>query len=68
MRIVSKIALAAAVALAMALASASSPAQARSYVWRSHHHGWHHRHHRHHGYARATSDYYHRSRMLVGTR
>ncbi|HEX4557184.1 MAG TPA: hypothetical protein VH249_24550 [Xanthobacteraceae bacterium] len=66
MRIASKIALAAAVASALALASVASPAQAHRYGWRAHsHHGWHHRHY---GYARATSDYYHRSRQLVGTR
>ena len=30
--------------------------------------GWHRHHGWHRGYARAVSDYYHRSRQLVGTR
>jgi Spy/CpxP family protein refolding chaperone len=65
MRIPLKLALAAAVASGMALASMPSSALAHGYGWRGHHHGWHHRHY---GYAPAVSDYYHRSRMLVGTR
>jgi hypothetical protein len=66
MRIASKIALAAAAVSALALVSVASPALAHGYGWRTHHHhGWHHRHH---GYAPAVSDYYHRSRQLVGTR
>jgi hypothetical protein len=63
MRIVSRIALAAVLASAVAV-----PALAQ---------GWRHHHGRHHhygwsgygyGYAPAVSDFYHRSRMLVGTR
>jgi hypothetical protein len=63
MRTILKVALAAVVASGMALASVSSPALAHG--WRGHHHGWHHRRY---GYAPAVSDYYHHSRMLVGTR
>jgi hypothetical protein len=54
------------VLIALALLAASAPAQARYHGdgWRHHrhHHGWHR------GYARSASDYYHRSRQLVGTR
>jgi hypothetical protein len=52
---------------ALALFATASPVQARYYYgWHGHHYRFHHRWHG--GYARATSDYYHRSRQLVGTR
>jgi hypothetical protein len=47
----------------LALAGAASPALAQG--WR--HHGAHYRHH-YYGWYPTVSDYYHHSRMLVGTR
>jgi len=52
------------------LVAAAAPAEARYYRdgWYARHHTrYHHRWHRY-GYAPAVSDYYHRSRQLVGTR
>lgn len=63
-----RILLAAAAVLAVT-AVAVPPADAHGYK-RHHHHGYY-RHGYHHRYGRgyyATSDYYHRSRQLVGTR
>jgi hypothetical protein len=61
MRIVTRIALAAVLASAI-----GAPALAQG--WR-HHYGWHHHYGwSGYGYAPAVSDFYHHSRMLVGTR
>ncbi len=55
------------IALACAFVALAPPADARHYRdgWRHyrHHYAWYR-----HGYRPAVSDYYHRSRQLVGTR
>jgi hypothetical protein len=56
--------------LALVLFATSAPVQARYYGdgWHGSRHHYRHHHRWHGGYARATSDYYHRTRQLVGTR